>query len=129
MAKRQAWARSSLGANKKLSIGKSYSVLSMDRERLSATPVLSKKRSILRSKGDVRGMSVPNVMEVAPEMEEDVKSYTTDENNSVLDKECANINSPCSCPASTQICVLFGALCTNSAMAIFIWLVPCPSQC
>ncbi|KAL7079080.1 hypothetical protein ACQ4LE_001579 [Meloidogyne hapla] len=67
MAKRQAWMRSSVGANKKLSIGKSYSVLSMDREKL-ALPVLSKKRSMLRSK--------PNVMEVAPEVEEEVKSYT-----------------------------------------------------
>lgn len=62
--------RSSVGANKKLSIGKSYSVLSMDREKLSL-PVLSKKRSMLRSK--------PNVMQVAPEVEEDVKSYTEED--------------------------------------------------
>jgi len=44
----------------------------MDREKL-APPVLSKKRSILRSK--------PNVMEVAPEVEDDIKSYTTDSNS------------------------------------------------
>jgi hypothetical protein len=46
----------------------------MDREKLAASPVvLSKKRSILRSK--------PNVMEVAPEVEDDVKSYTTESNS------------------------------------------------
>ncbi|VDM98402.1 unnamed protein product [Thelazia callipaeda] len=39
---RRAWARSSLGAHKRL--GKSYSVLSTDREKL-ALPVMSKKRS------------------------------------------------------------------------------------
>lgn len=71
LAKRQAWTRSSVGANKKMSIGKSYSVLSMDREKLKALPVLSKKRSMLRSK--------PNVMEVAPEVEEEVKSYTEED--------------------------------------------------
>lgn len=72
-AKRHAWARSSLGANKKLSIGKSYSVLSMEREKLAPVVTLTKKRSILRSK--------PNVMEVAPELEEDAKSFSTDEEN------------------------------------------------
>ncbi|VDN83771.1 unnamed protein product [Brugia pahangi] len=39
---RRAWARSSLGAHKRL--GKSYSVLSTDREKL-ALPVMSKKRN------------------------------------------------------------------------------------
>jgi len=78
LAKRQAWTRSSVGANKKMSIGKSYSVLSMDREKLKALPVLSKKRSMLRSK--------PNVMEVAPEVEEEVKSYTEEDFSVFFDK-------------------------------------------
>uniref|UniRef100_A0A8R1XQZ9 Uncharacterized protein n=1 Tax=Onchocerca volvulus TaxID=6282 RepID=A0A8R1XQZ9_ONCVO len=53
---RRAWARSSLGTHKRL--GKSYSVLSTDREKL-ALPVMSKKRS---------RMDIPfktNIMEVA----------------------------------------------------------------
>lgn len=53
---RRAWARSSLGAHKRL--GKSYSVLSTDRAKL-ALPVMSKKRSV---------MDTPlktNIMEVA----------------------------------------------------------------
>ncbi|MCP9263219.1 Multidrug resistance protein 1 [Dirofilaria immitis] len=55
---RRAWARSSLGAHKRL--GKSYSVLSTDREKL-ALPVMSKKRT---------RMDTPfktNIMEVAME--------------------------------------------------------------
>ncbi|VDM24620.1 unnamed protein product [Toxocara canis] len=62
---RRAWARSSLGAHKRL--GKSYSVLSTDREKLTL-PVMSKKRS---------RMDTPfktNIMEVA--MEE--KSFDDD---------------------------------------------------
>jgi ATP-binding cassette subfamily B (MDR/TAP) protein 1 len=57
-SRRRAWARSSLGANKKL--GKSYSVLSNDRQKL-ALPVMSKKRSRLDKSFKT------NVMEVAVE--------------------------------------------------------------
>jgi hypothetical protein len=58
----------------------------MDREKLAASPVvLSKKRSILRSK--------PNVMEVAPEVEDDVKSYTTESNSVSQQKRETNCKS------------------------------------
>jgi hypothetical protein len=56
-AKRRAWARSSLGAHRKL--GKSYSVQSMDSERL-AMPVMSKKRRRLDD-----AFKTTNIMEVA----------------------------------------------------------------
>uniref|UniRef100_A0A915C5Z5 p-glycoprotein 10 n=1 Tax=Parascaris univalens TaxID=6257 RepID=A0A915C5Z5_PARUN len=62
---RRAWARSSLGAHKRL--GKSYSVLSTDREKL-ALPVMSKKRSRMDTAFQT------NIMEVA--MEE--KSFDDD---------------------------------------------------
>uniref|UniRef100_A0A1I8EXT5 ABC transporter n=1 Tax=Wuchereria bancrofti TaxID=6293 RepID=A0A1I8EXT5_WUCBA len=65
---RRAWARSSLGAHKRL--GKSYSVLSTDREKL-ALPVMSKKRN---------RMDTPfktNIMEIAM----DDKDY--DDENSI----------------------------------------------
>ncbi|KAK0405324.1 hypothetical protein QR680_017924 [Steinernema hermaphroditum] len=57
-SRRRAWARSSLGAHKRL--GKSYSVLSQDRAKL-ALPVMSKKRSRLDNAFKT------NVMEVAVE--------------------------------------------------------------
>ncbi|VDM11233.1 unnamed protein product [Wuchereria bancrofti] len=68
---RRAWARSSLGAHKRL--GKSYSVLSTDREKL-ALPVMSKKRN---------RMDTPfktNIMEIAM----DDKDY--DDENSLPGK-------------------------------------------
>uniref|UniRef100_A0A7E4UUZ1 P-loop containing nucleoside triphosphate hydrolase protein n=1 Tax=Panagrellus redivivus TaxID=6233 RepID=A0A7E4UUZ1_PANRE len=57
-SRRRAWARSSLGANKRL--GKSYSVLSTDRQKLTL-PVMSKKRSRLDKSFKT------NVMEIAVE--------------------------------------------------------------
>lgn len=53
---RRAWARSSLGAHKRL--GKSYSVLSVDRAKL-ALPVMSKKRNRMDTPFQT------NIMEVA----------------------------------------------------------------
>lgn len=55
---RRAWARSSLGAHKRL--GKSYSVISTDRAKL-ALPVMSKKRNLMDTPFKT------NIMEVAVE--------------------------------------------------------------
>uniref|UniRef100_A0A914PJ09 Uncharacterized protein n=1 Tax=Panagrolaimus davidi TaxID=227884 RepID=A0A914PJ09_9BILA len=74
-SRRRAWARSSLGANKKL--GKSYSVLSNDRQKL-ALPVMSKKRSRLDKSFKT------NVMEVAVEE----KTYDDDYSDSNLRGQC-----------------------------------------
>lgn len=64
---RRAWARSSLGAHKRL--GKSYSVLSIDRAKL-ALPVMSKRRSRMDTSFK------RNIMEVAMDDKEDYDDET-----------------------------------------------------
>lgn len=66
-ARRRAWARSSLGATKRL--GKSYSVLSTDREKLTL-PVMSKKKSRLDKTFKT------NIMEVAVEEKNYEEDYS-----------------------------------------------------
>uniref|UniRef100_A0A914V6K7 ABC transporter domain-containing protein n=1 Tax=Plectus sambesii TaxID=2011161 RepID=A0A914V6K7_9BILA len=60
-AKRRAWARSSLGACKNNKLGRSYSIMSSDRDRL-ALPVMSKKRSRLHETFQSTVMEVPTVI-------------------------------------------------------------------